>query len=116
VLLLSLGSDYNVFVVGRVWQEARRRPLREAVAVAAPRASRAIGVAGIALALSFASLGLIGLRQFHEFAFAMFVGVLLDAFVVRALLIPALISFFGERSWWPWAPPQLPTQREAEAA
>jgi putative drug exporter of the RND superfamily len=102
VLLLSLGSDYNVFVVGRIWQYAEGGPsLREAIATAAPRASRAIGVAGLALALSFAALALIDLRQFHEFAFAMCVGVLLDAFVVRALLIPALISLFGERSFWP---------------
>ena len=68
---------------------------------AAPRASRAIGVAGLALALSFAALALIDLRQFREFAFAMSVGVLLDAFVVRTFLIPALISLFGERSFWP---------------
>jgi RND superfamily putative drug exporter len=101
VLLLSLGSDYNVFVVGSIWQEAERRPLREAIAIAAPRASRAIGVAGLALALSFASLAIIELRQFREFAFAMSVGVLLDAFLVRALLIPALVSLVGERSWWP---------------
>jgi RND superfamily putative drug exporter len=102
VLLLSLGSDYNVFVVGRIWQCAEGGPsLREAIATAAPRASRAIGVAGLALALSFAALALIDLRQFHEFAFAMCVGVLLDAFVVRTLLIPALISLFGERSFWP---------------
>jgi putative drug exporter of the RND superfamily len=102
VLLLSLGSDYNVFVVGRIWQYAEEGPsLREAIATAAPRASRAIGVAGLALALSFGALALIDLRQFHEFAFAMCVGVLLDAFLVRALLIPALISLFGERSFWP---------------
>jgi putative drug exporter of the RND superfamily len=102
VLLLSLGSDYNVFVVGRIWQAAEGGlPLREAIATAAPRASRAIGVAGLALALSFAALALIDLRQFREFAFAMSVGVLLDAFVVRSLLIPALISVFGERSFWP---------------
>ena len=102
VLLLSLGSDYNVFVVGRIWQCAGEgRPLREAIAIAAPRASRAIGVAGLALACSFAALALIDLRQFHEFAFAMAVGVLLDAFVIRALLIPALVSLFGERSFWP---------------
>jgi RND superfamily putative drug exporter len=102
VLLLSLGSDYNVFVVGRIWQCAEGGPsLREAIATAAPRASRAIGVAGLALALSFAALALIDLRQFHEFAFAMCVGVLLDAFVVRTFLIPALISLFGERSFWP---------------
>ena len=101
VLLLSLGSDYNVFVVGRIWREAEELPLREAIATAAPRASRAIGVAGLALALSFAALALIDLRQFREFAFAMAVGVLLDAFVIRALLIPALISLFGDLSWWP---------------
>jgi RND superfamily putative drug exporter len=101
VLLLSLGSDYNVFVVGRIWQSAEELPLREAIATAAPRASRAIGVAGLALALSFAALALIDLRQFREFAFAMSVGVLLDAFVIRALLIPALISLAGNASWWP---------------
>lgn len=102
VLLLSLGSDYNVFVVGRIWQCAETgMPLREAIATAAPRASRAIGVAGLALAASFAALALIDLRQFREFAFAMSVGVLLDAFLVRAVLIPALISLFGERSFWP---------------
>jgi RND superfamily putative drug exporter len=101
VLLLSLGSDYNVFVVGRIWQAAEELPLREAIATAAPRASRAIGVAGVALAASFAALALIDLRLFREFAFAMSVGVLLDAFVIRALLIPALISLAGEASWWP---------------
>jgi RND superfamily putative drug exporter len=110
VLLLSLGSDYNVFLVGRIWQEAEQRPLREAIALAAPRASSAIRTAGLALAFSFAALALIALRQFREFAFAMFVGVLLDAFLVRALLVPALISFFGERSWWPWT-----RRRPAEA-
>jgi RND superfamily putative drug exporter len=102
VLLLSLGSDYNVFVVGRIWQQAERMPLREAIATTAPRASRAITVAGLALAASFAALALLDLRQFREFAFAMVVGILLDAFLVRSLLIPALISLFGERSWWPW--------------
>jgi RND superfamily putative drug exporter len=102
VLLLSLGSDYNVFVVGRIWKSAEKMPLREAIATAAPRASRAITVAGLALAFSFAALALIDLRQFREFAFAMFVGVLLDAFLIRSLLIPALIVLVGERSWWPW--------------
>ena len=111
VLLLSLGSDYNVFVVGRIWQHADEVPLREAIATAAPRASRAIGIAGLALAFSFAALALIDLRQFREFAFAMWVGVLLDAFVIRALLIPALITLVGDRSWWP----RRPARPSAEA-
>ena len=101
VLLLSLGSDYNVFVVGRIWQEAERRPLRDALAFAAPRASGAITVAALALAASFAALALIPLRTFREFAFAMAVGVLIDAFLIRSLLVPALVSVFGEKSWWP---------------
>jgi putative drug exporter of the RND superfamily len=116
VLLLSLGSDYNVFVVGRIWQcaEEEQVPLREAIATAAPRASRAIGVAGLALAFSFAALALIDLRQFREFAFAMCVGVLLDAFLVRAVLIPALISLFGERSFWPRTRPPRKRRPAAE--
>ena len=116
VLLLSLGSDYNVFVVGRIWDAAEDRPLREAIAIAAPRASRAIGVAGLALALSFATLVFIDLRQFREFAFAMCVGVLLDAFVVRKFLIPALVSIFGERSFWPRKRRARPAQPETTAA
>ncbi len=101
VLLVSLGSDYNVFVAGRIWQEAEQRPLREAIAVAVPRASRAITVAGVALALSFAMLAIVPIDGFREFAFMMAVGVLLEAFVVRTLLIPAFVTLFGGASAWP---------------
>jgi RND superfamily putative drug exporter len=101
VLLVSLGSDYNVFVVGRVWEEARKRPLRDAIATAVPRASKTITVAGIALAASFALLAIVPLQAFAELGFALAVGVLIDAFVVRSLLVPALISLFGDLSWWP---------------
>jgi putative drug exporter of the RND superfamily len=71
VLLVSLGSDYNVFVVGRIWEEARRRPVPDAVAVAAPGASRAITTAGVALAASFATLAVIPLEQFRQLAITM---------------------------------------------
>lgn len=101
VLLVSLGSDYTVFSVGYIWQEARRRPLREALAVAVPRSTRAINAAGITLAASFAMLALIPLVPFRELAFAMAVGILIDAFIVRSLLVPALISLVGRASGWP---------------
>jgi RND superfamily putative drug exporter len=101
VLLVALGSDYNVFVAGRIWDEARRMRLREAIAVAAPQAARAVTVAGLALAASFALLAIVPLRSFREFAFVMAVGVLVDTFIVRTLLVPALTSLFGERAWWP---------------
>jgi len=101
VLLVSLGSDYNVFVVGRIWEEARSRPARDAVAVAAPRASRAITTAGIALAASFGLLALIPLEQFRQLAIFMAVGVLLDSVVVRSLLVPSLVALTGRAGMWP---------------
>ncbi|HEY6962206.1 MAG TPA: MMPL family transporter [Gaiellaceae bacterium] len=97
VLLLSLGSDYNVFVVGRIWQSARERPLREAIAETAPRTSSTITTAGVTLAGSFAMLALIPLRPMRELALAMAVGILLDTFVVRSLLVPSLLALFSPR-------------------
>jgi putative drug exporter of the RND superfamily len=101
VLLVALGSDYNVFVVGRIWEEARRRPVADAVAVAAPQASRAITTAGVALAASFAMLALIPLEQFRQIAVTMALGVVLDAIAVRSLLVPALVALFGRLGMWP---------------
>jgi putative drug exporter of the RND superfamily len=101
VLLVSLGSDYNVFVVGRIWEEARRRPVAVAVAVATPQASRAITTAGVALAASFAMLAVIPLEQFRQIALAMALGVVLDAIAVRSLLVPALVALFGRLGMWP---------------
>jgi RND superfamily putative drug exporter len=118
VLLLSFGSDYNLFVVGRIWQESEGRSIGAAIRQAAPRASRAISVAGVALALSFASLAIVPLRPFREFAFATAAGILVDTFLVRSYLIPALLALFGRRSWWPGRrgeraapPPDAPTLR-----
>ena len=101
VLLIALGSDYNIFLAGRVWQEARRRPLREAVAVAGADAARPIAVAGVVLAGSFTLLALVPIRSFRELALTMGIGLLLDAFVVRTLLVPALMVLIGERGGWP---------------
>jgi RND superfamily putative drug exporter len=101
VLLVSLGSDYNVFVAGRVWQEARVRPLREALRIAPARSAAAVRTAGITLAASFGLLAIVDVRAFRELAFTMAVGILLDTFVVRPLLVPSLVSLFGEVSGWP---------------
>jgi putative drug exporter of the RND superfamily len=101
VLLVAPGSDYNVFLVGRVWQEARRRALRDAVAVGAARAARPITIAGLVLAISFALLAIVPLRPFRELALTMALGLLIDAFLVRTLFVPALIVLVGRRSAWP---------------
>ena len=101
VLLVSLGSDYNILSVGDIWREARNRPLDEAVAISVPRSTRAITAAGLALAVSFGFIALIPVATFRQMAFALTVGVLIDAFVVRSLLMPALVSLFGRSSGWP---------------
>jgi RND superfamily putative drug exporter len=101
VLLLSLGTDYNLFIVGRIWQEADRRDLAAAIRAAVPRASRAISIAALALAGSFATLAIIPIDPFRSFAFAICTGVVVDAFLVRTLMIPALLAVAGDWSWWP---------------
>jgi RND superfamily putative drug exporter len=124
VTLMALGSDYNVFLAGRIWQEARTRPFREAIAVGGSRAASAITVAGVVLALSFALLALVPIRAFRELAFTMSVGLLIDAFVVRTLLAPSLMALVGKRAGWPGTrlraePPEAPTagsRRGARAA
>jgi len=95
VLLVALGSDYNIFGIGPAWREARNRPLREALALTLPHSARAIRTAAFTLAVSFGLLLIVPLRPFRELAFALSVGVLVDAFVVRSLLAPALLSLMG---------------------
>jgi RND superfamily putative drug exporter len=95
ILLLALGADYNVFLISRIWSEAERQDLRPAIRTAGSRAARAIMVAGLILALSFAAVALIPTESFRELAFAMSVGLLLDTLLARTLLIPALVSLFG---------------------
>jgi RND superfamily putative drug exporter len=101
VLLVSLGSDYNIFVVGRIWEEARTHPIREAVAVGSRRATRAVTLAGITLAASFGLLAIVPLTPFRELAFLLGAGVLIDSFLVRSVLAPSLIALFGRTSTWP---------------
>ena len=101
VLLVALGSDYNIFLVGRIWSEAERLPLNEAIVAAGSGASHAITAAGLVLSASFAALALIPVVAFQQLAFVLAVGLLIDAFLVRTVLTPAVVAEFGERSSWP---------------
>jgi len=101
VLLAALGSDYNIFGIGHAWKEAEVRPLREALAVAIPQSARAIRTAGFTLAVSFGLLVLVPLRPFWELAFALWVGIMIDALIVRSLLVPSLLALVGSASGWP---------------
>ena len=101
VLLIALGSDYNIFLVGRIWDEAERLPLREAIVAAGSGASHAISAAGLVLSASFAALALVPIAAFQQLAFVLAAGLLIDAFIVRTVLTPAVMSLVGERSSWP---------------
>ncbi|HET8683792.1 MAG TPA: MMPL family transporter [Micromonosporaceae bacterium] len=101
VLLAALGSDYNIFGIGHAWEEARVRPLREALAVTIPQSAQAIRTAGLTLAISFGLLAIVPLRPFRELAFALTVGILVDSFIVRSLLAPSVLTLVGSASGWP---------------
>lgn len=101
VLLVALGSDYNVFGVGGIWEETRHRPLVPAMRTALPRTTRAITTAGLTLAGSFALVAIIPLGPFREIAFLMGVGLLIDTFVVRSVLTPSVITLLGPVAGWP---------------
>lgn len=101
VLLVALGSDYTIFLAGQIWDQARTTSFRRAVAKATPRASGPITVAGITLASSFAILAFVPLDSFRQIAFALAAGVLIDTFIVRSFLVPALIALVGRHSGWP---------------
>jgi RND superfamily putative drug exporter len=106
ILLLALGADYNVFLINRIWREREQTELKPAIRTAGSQAGRAITVAGVILALSFAAVALIPIQSFREIAFALCVGLLLDTLIARTLLIPALVSLFGRESV-PTAVPQV---------
>jgi len=105
VLLVALGSDYNIFGIGPAWKEARARSLRGALAHTLPQSARAIRTAAITLAVSFGLLAIVPLRPFQELAFALSVGILIDAFIVRSLLAPALLTVMGSLADPPTVPP-----------
>lgn len=101
VLLLALGSDYNVFTVGSIWHEARKHPLSTAIARAMPATSRAVSTAGVILAATFAMVAIIPLETFRQIAFTMAVGLLLDTFLIRPILTPAVLTLLGSVAGWP---------------
>ncbi|HEY5149450.1 MAG TPA: MMPL family transporter, partial [Mycobacterium sp.] len=101
VLLLALGSDYNVFTVGSIWEQAARYPLSTAIARAMPATSRAVGTAGVILAATFGMVAIIQLETFRQVAFTMTAGLLIDTFLIRPVLTPAVLTLLGSAAGWP---------------
>lgn len=101
LLLVALGSDYNIFIMAAIREETKKKPLREAVTAALAGTGRTINAAGLALASSFALLALIPLQDFRQIGLTVAAGVLLDAFVIRTLLVPSLALLAGRAGFWP---------------
>jgi RND superfamily putative drug exporter len=91
IIIMSLGQDYNIFVVARIREELRTHPPRQAVDLAIRRTGKIVSSCGIIMAATFASMFSGSLLVLKEFAIALPLGILIDTFLVRPLLVPALI-------------------------
>jgi putative drug exporter of the RND superfamily len=101
LFLVALGVDYNIFLMARAREEAARRGTREGILVALVNTGGVVTGAGLILAGTFATLTLLPLEELVQIGATVAVGILLDTFIVRALLIPAIAYRLGERTWWP---------------
>jgi RND superfamily putative drug exporter len=104
VLLVALGADYNIFVTSRIREESEGRPIREGIRAASARTGAVVTSAGVILAGTFAALMIAPLQVLFQMGAAVAMGVLIDTFIVRSLLVPALTAVFGDWSWWPSGP------------
>lgn len=104
VLLVALGADYNIFVTSRIREESATRPIRQGIRAASARTGAVITSAGVILAGTFAALMTAPLQVLFQMGAAVALGVLLDTFIVRSILVPALTALFGDWSWWPGGP------------
>ena len=101
VFLIALGADYNIYIMSRVREETRTRGLAEGTRYAITRTGGVITSAGIILAGTFSVLTTFPLLNLLQLGFTVMLGILLDTFVVRAIMVPAIVMKLGEINWWP---------------
>jgi RND superfamily putative drug exporter len=101
VFLVALGIDYNIFLTTRIREEAARQGTRPGVVTGLAATGAVITSAGLVLAGTFAALGTLPMVAFAEIGFAVALGVLLDTFIVRSVLVTSLFLDVGPKVWWP---------------
>ncbi|QZY53486.1 MMPL family transporter [Leucobacter tenebrionis] len=101
VFLVALGIDYNIFLMTRVREESARHGTRDGILRGLTITGGVITSAGLVLAATFAALSVIPILFLVQIAFIVAFGVLLDTFIVRSLLVPALATDIGRAIWWP---------------
>jgi RND superfamily putative drug exporter len=103
IFLVALGVDYNIFLMARVREETLTFGTRMGTIRGLAVTGAVITSAGLVLAGTFATLAVLPLVALTEIGFVVSVGVLIDTFLVRSLLVPALVLEIGDRVWWPSA-------------
>jgi len=101
VFLVALGIDYNIFLMTRVREESLGHGTRSGLLRGLAITGGVITSAGLVLAATFTALGVIPILFLVQIAFIVAFGVLLDTFIVRSLLVPALTYDIGRIIWWP---------------
>jgi RND superfamily putative drug exporter len=101
VFLVSLGIDYNIFLMTRIREESINLGTRPGILKGLAVTGGVITSAGLVLAATFGALMVLPLLFLVQIAFLVSFGVLLDTFVVRSLLVPALAYDIGPKVWWP---------------
>jgi RND superfamily putative drug exporter len=101
VFLVALGIDYNIFLMTRVHEEARKHGTRRGALIGLAATGGVITSAGLVLAGTFAVLATIPMVAFAEIGFAVALGVLIDTLIVRSILVTALNLDIGRKIWWP---------------
>ena len=101
VFLVALGVDYNIFLLTRVREETVLLGTRQGILKGLTVTGGVITSAGIVLAATFLVLAVLPLVSLRQIGFAVALGVLIDAFIVRTTLVPALAYDIGKKVWWP---------------
>lgn len=101
VFLVALGIDYSIMLISRIREEKEHMPIKEAVLEGVAKTGGVISSAGLILAATFAVLITQPVMELRVFGFAVAIGVLIDTFIVRPIVIPALIVILGKYSFWP---------------
>ena len=101
IFLVALGIDYTIFLVHRARAEAVAHGTKQGMVRAVAGTGGVITSAGIVLAGVFAALGVLPLVTLGQIGLIVGLGVIVDTFVVRTIIVPAIFSLLGDRIWWP---------------
>jgi RND superfamily putative drug exporter len=101
IFLVALGIDYTIFLMARVREESRRHGTREGMLRALAVTGPVITSAGIILAGTFSVLMTLPVTFTFDLGFMVAVGILLDTFIVRTIMVPAAVELIGDKIWWP---------------